>query len=96
MNFNFIVFLQHYERMLDDESKETLKEMIEKIENETQVSVPLQYTDDSAMTKSVAKCLLNYNESYQMELAMNFVVEYFQNPSRGYGRKVSKSSQIVN
>lgn len=41
------------------------------------------------MTKSVAKCLLNYDvASYQKNLAVNFVKEYFEAPKRGYGAGV--------
>lgn len=42
------------------------------------------------MTKSVAKCLLNFDKvSYQKLLAVNFVKEYFSSPSRGYGGSVT-------
>lgn len=44
-----------------------------------------KYTDDTAMTKTVAKALLNYDNNYQKELAVNFVKEYFKEPKRGYG-----------
>lgn len=45
-----------------------------------------KYTDDTTMTNSVAKCLQNYDaESYQKDLAVDFVREYFKEPSRGYG-----------
>jgi poly(ADP-ribose) glycohydrolase ARH3 len=37
------------------------------------------------MTKTVAKCLLDYDSSYQKSLTVNFVKEYFNSPSRGYG-----------
>lgn len=41
------------------------------------------------MTKSVTKCLLNYDaDSYQKKLAVDFVKEYFTAPSRGYGSGV--------
>lgn len=43
------------------------------------------------MTKSVGKCLLNYDAGdYQNKLAVNFVKEYFSSPSRGYGAGVSE------
>lgn len=42
------------------------------------------------MTKSVAKCLLNYDNDYQKKLAVNFVKEYFVSPSRGYGSGVTE------
>lgn len=49
----------------------------------------LKYTDDTAMTNSVAKCLLKYDAScYQKDLAVNFVREFFAEPNRGYGAGV--------
>lgn len=66
-----------------------MKNFINKIETE-KCSVQLKYTDDSAMTKTVAKCLLNFDEaSYQKLLAVNFVKEYFNSPKRGYGGSVT-------
>lgn len=41
------------------------------------------------MTKSVGKCLLNYDAaSYQKNLAVDFVKEYFTSSNRGYGAGV--------
>lgn len=46
------------------------------------------YTDDTAMTKSVAKFLIeNSAEEYNV-LAKLFVTEYFKEPKRGYGQNV--------
>lgn len=48
------------------------------------------------MTKSVGSCLLNYNpDSYQKELAVNFVKEYFNSPRRGYGGGVIEVFQTL-
>lgn len=50
----------------------------------------LTYTDDTAMTKSVGKCLVTYDAGvYQKDLAVNFVKEYFFAPKRGYGAGVT-------
>lgn len=52
-------------------------------------AIPLKFTDDTAMTKQVAKCLLKFDESsYEKDLAVNFVKEYFKAPTRGYGEGV--------
>lgn len=65
-----------------------MKNFINKIEVEPRI-IPLKFTDDTSMTKSVAKCLIRFDEaSYQKELTVNFVKEYFNSPSRGYGAGV--------
>lgn len=47
-----------------------------------------QYTDDTAMTKSVGKFLIeNPGENFTI-LAKHFVNEYFKHPNRGYGQNV--------
>lgn len=43
------------------------------------------YTDDTAMTKSVAKTLIDKQEVDQKELSKNFVEQYFKEPNRDYG-----------
>lgn len=47
-----------------------------------------QYTDDTAMTKSVAKCLIDKPAVDFKCLARLFVKEYFSEPRRGYGQNV--------
>lgn len=43
------------------------------------------------MTKSVAACLINYQpKTFQKDLAVNFVKEYFNSPGRGYGSGVKE------
>jgi poly(ADP-ribose) glycohydrolase ARH3 len=66
-----------------------LRNFLNKLEGEYFTAPRQKFTDDTAMTKSVAKGLLNYDPgSYQKELAVNFVREYFQTPNRGYGSGV--------
>ncbi|KAF4522006.1 hypothetical protein B566_EDAN010855 [Ephemera danica] len=48
-----------------------------------------QYTDDTAMTKSVAESLLSQNGFDALDMARRFVKEYFQQPRRGYGANVA-------
>lgn len=73
-------------RAIDAGQRLVLKNFLNKLQGENFKAPRLKYTDDTAMTKSVAKCLLNYDaERYQKELAVNFVKEYFVSPSRGYG-----------
>ncbi|KAJ8942685.1 hypothetical protein NQ314_010009 [Rhamnusium bicolor] len=47
-----------------------------------------QYTDDTAMMKSVAKFLIDKPEPDYKFLAKLFVTEYFKDPKRGYGQNV--------
>jgi poly(ADP-ribose) glycohydrolase ARH3 len=46
------------------------------------------YTDDTAMMKSVAKCLIDKPEVDYKYMAKLFVKEYFSEPNRGYGQSV--------
>lgn len=67
-----------------------LKNFLRRLDSEQVTGPRLKFTDDTAMTKSVAKCLVNYDSScYQKELAVNFVKEYFNSPTRGYGAGVT-------
>lgn len=66
-----------------------LKKFLDTLHAKTSSGVRNPYTDDTAMTKSVAKCLINYDAgSFQKTLAVNFVKEYFNAPTRGYGSGV--------
>lgn len=79
--------------MFDLGLRKILKNFISKIETEKR-NIPLKYTDDTSMTKTVAKCLLNYDaSSYQKSLTVNFVKEYFKSPARGYGSGVQQLFQ---
>lgn len=47
-----------------------------------------QYTDDTAMMKSVAKCLIDKPPVDYNFMARLFVKEFFNEPRRGYGQGV--------
>jgi len=46
------------------------------------------YTDDTAMTRSVAQSLIHSNGFNEVDMAKKFVKEYFKEPHRGYGGNV--------
>lgn len=46
------------------------------------------YTDDTAMTISVAKCLIDEPEVNFKYMARLFVKEYYKEPKRGYGANI--------
>ncbi|XP_014677237.1 PREDICTED: poly(ADP-ribose) glycohydrolase ARH3-like isoform X2 [Priapulus caudatus] len=48
----------------------------------------VSYTDDTAMTRSVADSLISKKAFNASDMAMRFAEEYFQNPGRGYGANV--------
>ncbi|KAL1460980.1 hypothetical protein WDU94_012914 [Cyamophila willieti] len=50
--------------------------------------VPLEYTDDTAMLKSVAESLIRNKCFKATDMANMFVSEYFESPGRGYGQSV--------
>ena len=54
------------------------------------------YTDDTAMTKSVAESLSEHNSFNAADLATRFTVEYFKQPRRGYGNTVIDIFQAWN
>ena len=67
-----------------------LKNFLKNVETKKAGAPRLKYTDDTAMTRSVAKCLINYDpQTYQKDLAVNFAKEYFSSPGRGYGAGVT-------
>lgn len=73
-----------------------MRNFLSKLEGEHFTAPRLKYTDDTAMTQSVEKCLLTYDpESYQKSLAVNFVREYFKSPSRGYGAGVTDLFHVL-
>lgn len=45
-----------------------------------------QYTDDTAMTKCIAQCLVGNSDVDFKFMAKSFVMEYFKEPKRGYGK----------
>ncbi|CAO1423509.1 unnamed protein product [Diamesa hyperborea] len=74
--------------VIDAGKKLVLRNFLNKLEGPYFRAPAQRYTDDTAMTKTVAKALLNYDNNYQKELAVNFVKEYFKEPKRGYGSGV--------
>lgn len=48
----------------------------------------MQYTDDSAMSQSVAESLIEKGDLDLVDLAKRFVKSYYQEPNRGYGAGV--------
>lgn len=48
----------------------------------------MQFTDDSAMTYSLAKSLVDQKELDIVDVAKRFVKSYYQEPNRGYGMGV--------
>ena len=49
----------------------------------------MQFTDDSAMTYSLAKSLVDRKELDVVDVAKKFVKCYYQEPNRGYGMGVT-------
>lgn len=45
----------------------------------------MKYTDDSAMTKSLAQSLIKKRDVDLVDIARRFVKSYDQEPNRGYG-----------
>ncbi|XP_014215558.1 poly(ADP-ribose) glycohydrolase ARH3 isoform X2 [Copidosoma floridanum] len=48
----------------------------------------MQFSDDSAMTKSVAESLIEKKDLDLVDMAKKFVKSYYQEPHRGYGQSV--------
>jgi len=51
---------------------------------------PIRYTDDSAMTRAICKSLLDQKKYDNRSMAVEFVKEFFKDPTRGYGQAVGK------
>ena len=51
---------------------------------------PIRYTDDSAMTRAICKSLLEQKRYNNRSMAVEFVKEFFKDPTRGYGQAVGK------
>lgn len=65
-----------------------IQRYFDKLEGSTFVGPYRPYTDDTAMTKSVAKFLTEDSATDFTILAKLFVNEYFKEPHRGYGQNV--------
>lgn len=48
----------------------------------------MQFTDDSAMTYSLANSLVEQKDLDVVDVAKRFVKSYYQEPNRGYGAGV--------
>uniref|UniRef100_A0A2C9LUN1 ADP-ribosylhydrolase ARH3 n=1 Tax=Biomphalaria glabrata TaxID=6526 RepID=A0A2C9LUN1_BIOGL len=67
-----------------DKARENLKEGDEK---------PLSYTDDTAMTQSVALSLIQKGSFDAADMAKRFAEKFFKEPNRGYGGNIYKVFQ---
>lgn len=56
----------------------------------------MQFTDDSAMTRSLAESLIERKSLDLVDVARRFVKSYYQEPNRGYGSAVVTVSIIFN
>lgn len=55
----------------------------------------MQFTDDSAMTRSLAESLVERKSLDVVDIARRFVKSYYQEPNRGYGANVITVSTIL-
>lgn len=56
----------------------------------------MEFTDDSAMTRSIAESLIEKRDLDIDDVAKRFVESYYQEPYRGYGTgSISVSINIV-
>lgn len=74
--------------ILESSDKTTLRKYFDKLEGPFFKAPFKQYTDDTAMTKSIAKCLIDNKELVIKELAKKFIQEYYKEPNRGYGAAI--------
>nr|XP_022904257.1 poly(ADP-ribose) glycohydrolase ARH3-like [Onthophagus taurus] len=74
----------------DPGSRAIVQKYFDKIDGEYTKSPIKMYTDDTAMTKSIAKCLIDKPPFDYKYLAKLFVKEYFKEPRRGYGPGVTQ------
>uniref|UniRef100_A0A0P4VID6 ADP-ribosylhydrolase ARH3 n=1 Tax=Rhodnius neglectus TaxID=72488 RepID=A0A0P4VID6_9HEMI len=69
-------------------SKKILQKYFDKMDDPNFKSPIKKYTDDTAMTKSVAESLIKNVAFVEKDMAKRFVSEYFKEPRRGYGGSV--------
>ncbi|KAK9505541.1 hypothetical protein O3M35_009568 [Rhynocoris fuscipes] len=69
-------------------SLKVLQKYFDKMEDPSFKSPVKMYTDDTAMTKSVAESLIQNLAFNEKDMAKRFVTEYFKEPRRGYGGSV--------
>ncbi|XP_058819676.1 ADP-ribosylhydrolase ARH3-like [Topomyia yanbarensis] len=75
-------------QLMDSGSKLVLKKNLDTLEGPFFKAPYKKFTDDTAMTRCVANALLDPNGFSQKLLAKNFVMEYYKDPTRGYGAAV--------
>ncbi|KZC15068.1 PREDICTED: poly(ADP-ribose) glycohydrolase ARH3-like [Dufourea novaeangliae] len=73
------------EEILTTGMKLILQRSFDKLEGPMFKAPVIQFTDDSAMTYSMAKSLIDTGELDIIDLAKRFVKSYYQEPNRGYG-----------
>ncbi|KOC65340.1 Poly(ADP-ribose) glycohydrolase ARH3 [Habropoda laboriosa] len=73
---------------LSDGMKFVLQKSFDTLEGPVSKVPVMQYTDDSAMTYSLAKSLVEQKELEIVDVAKRFVKSYFLEPNRGYGTGV--------
>ncbi|CAL7938948.1 unnamed protein product [Xylocopa violacea] len=73
---------------LSSGTKLVLQKSFDKLEGPPFKAPVMQFTDDSAMTYSLAKSLVEQKELNVVDVAKRFVKSYYQEPNRGYGMGV--------
>ncbi|XP_054003802.1 ADP-ribosylhydrolase ARH3-like isoform X1 [Hylaeus anthracinus] len=73
------------EELLTKGMKIVLQRSLDKLEGPMFKAPVMQFTDDSAMTRSVAKSLIETKDLDVVDLAKKFVKSYYLEPNRGYG-----------
>lgn len=68
--------------------KMVLQQSFDKLEGPMFKAPVMQFTDDSAMTRSLARSLIELKELDVVDVAKRFVKSYYQTPNRGYGPAV--------
>ncbi|XP_065207065.1 ADP-ribosylhydrolase ARH3-like isoform X2 [Planococcus citri] len=69
-------------------SKAQLQSFFDKLEGPAYKTPLYKYSDDTAMTKSVAESLIEKNGFDPHDMAKKFITEYYKDPRRNYGANV--------
>lgn len=76
------------EKVLSTSMKKILQRSLDKLEGPMYKAPVMQFTDDSAMTYSMAQTLVIAKDLDMIDLAKRFVKSYYTEPNRGYGPAV--------
>ena len=76
------------EELLTTGTKMILQRSLDKLEGPMYKAPVMQFTDDSAMTYSLAQSLVKAKDLDMIDLAKRFVKSYYMEPNRGYGPAV--------